>query len=77
MFSSKWIYKNSLPLKQTSFIICEYFNVGLSFDESKPNGDMKRIMSTERAESYGFTPKVDLKSGLEKTINWYINSDNR
>ena len=38
---------------------------------------MKRIMSTERAESYGFTPKVDLKSGLEKTINWYINNDNR
>ena len=66
-----------VTIKDLAFIICEYFNVGLSFDESKPNGDMKRIMSTERAESYGFTPKVDLKSGLEKTINWYINNDNR
>ena len=66
-----------ITIKDLAFIICEYFNVGLSFDESKPNGDMKRIMSTERAESYGFTPKVDLKSGLEKTINWYINNDDR
>ena len=66
-----------VTIKDLAFIICEYFNVGLSFDESKPNGDMKRIMSTERAESYGFTPKVDLKSGLEKTINWYINNDNK
>ena len=66
-----------VTIKDLAFIICEYFDIGLSFDESKPNGDMKRIMSTERAESYGFTPKVDLKSGLEKTINWYINNDNR
>ena len=66
-----------VTIKDLAFIICEYFNVGLSFDESKPNGDMKRILSTERAESYGFKPKVDLKSGLEKTINWYINNDNK
>ena len=66
-----------ITIKDLAFMICEYFNVGLSFDESKPNGDMKRILSTERAESYGFKPKVDLKSGLEKTINWYMNNDNK
>ena len=66
-----------VTIKDLAFIICEYFDVGLSFDESKPNGDMKRILSTERAESYGFKPKVDLKSGLEKTIDWYVNNDNK
>ena len=40
-------------------------------------GDLKRVMSTKRAESYGFKPMIDLKSGLEKTINWYINNDNK
>ena len=34
-------------------------------------GDMKRLMSTERAESYGFSPKVSLENGIIKTIQWY------
>ena len=60
-----------VTIKDLAFIICEYFNVGLSFDESKPNGDMKRILSTERAESYGFKPQVSLDEGIHRTINWY------
>ena len=35
-----------VTIKDLAFMICEYFNVVLSFDESKPNGDMKRILST-------------------------------
>ena len=60
-----------VTIKDLAFMICEYFNVGLSFDESKPNGDMKRILSTERAESYGFKPQVSLDEGIHRTINWY------
>ena len=60
-----------VTIKDLAFMICEYFNVGLSFDESKPNGDMKRILSTERAESYGFKPQVSLNEGIHRTINWY------
>ena len=60
-----------VTIKDLAFIICEYFDVGLSFDESKPNGDMKRILSTERAESYGFKPQVSLDEGIHRTINWY------
>ena len=60
-----------VTIKDLAFIICEYFDVGLSFDESKPNGDMKRLMSTKRAESYGFKPQVSLKEGIIRTIKWY------
>ena len=60
-----------VTIKDLAFMISEYFNVGLSFDESKPNGDMKRILSTERAESYGFKPQVSLNEGIHRTINWY------
>ena len=60
-----------VTIKDLAFILCEYFDVGLSFDESKPNGDMKRILSTERAESYGFKPQVSLDEGIHRTINWY------
>ena len=60
-----------VTIKDLAFIICEYFDVSLSFDESKPNGDMKRLMSTKRAESYGFKPQVSLKEGIIRTIKWY------
>ena len=60
-----------VTIKDLAFILCEYFDVGLSFDESKPNGDMKRILSTKRAESYGFKPQVSLDEGIHRTINWY------
>ena len=32
---------------------------------------MKRLMNTERANTNGFFPKVSLKEGIEKTIEWY------
>jgi len=35
-------------------------------------GDMKRIMDTTRAESYGFKPQVSLEDGIKKTIEWYL-----
>jgi len=43
----------------------------LSFDDTKPTGDRKRLMSTERAESYGFKPQVSLENGIIRTIKWY------
>jgi len=36
-------------------------------------GDMKRILSTERAESYGFKPQVSFEDGINRTIEWYLN----
>ena len=33
--------------------------------------DRKRLMSMDRAKSYGFTPTTELKDGIIKTIEWY------
>ena len=46
--------------------------VGIEWDTTKPNGDMKRLMSTERAESYGIKQKVSLEEGLRETIDYYL-----
>ena len=54
-------------------IIANYFEQEIDYDTTKPNGDMKRLMSTELAESYGFKPKVELKEGIKRTIDWYLN----
>ena len=66
-----------VTIKEIAEVIAKYFDKEIVWDTTKPMGDMKRLMSMNLAESYGFKPKVDLKSGLEKTINWYINNENR
>ena len=58
-------------IKDLAFIICDYFDIGLSFDETKPPGDKKRLMSVKRAESYGFNPQVSIENGLIRTMKWY------
>ena len=66
-----------ITIKEIAEVIAKYFDKEIVWDTTKPMGDMKRLMSMKLAESYGFKPKVDLKSGLEKTINWYMNNDNK
>jgi GDP-L-fucose synthase len=41
------------------------------WDASKPAGDAKRLMSTERAQSLGIAPQVALADGIRETIDWY------
>ena len=41
------------------------------WDTSKPSGDAKRLMSTERAESLGVRPTIALEDGIRETIEWY------
>lgn len=46
--------------------------VEIQWDPTKPNGDAKRLMSTERAESVGITQKISLREGLRETIDYYL-----
>jgi GDP-L-fucose synthase len=43
----------------------------LVWDRTKPAGDAKRLMSTERAESLDIRPQVSLEAGIRETIEWY------
>jgi GDP-L-fucose synthase len=38
----------------------------------KPNGDLKRVMSTERAEKYGIEPSTSLKDGVKIATQWFL-----
>ena len=43
------------------------------WDKSKPTGDRKRIMDTQRARNeLNFIPATSLTEGLEKTVNWFL-----
>lgn len=43
------------------------------WDSTKPNGQPRRKLDVTRASEYfGFKSKVDFKTGLKKTIEWYL-----
>lgn len=60
-----------VTVKEVADIVAGYFNKKIEWDTSKPMGDMKRLMSTKKSQSHGFTPKVSLEQGIIKTIQWY------
>jgi len=42
------------------------------WDTNRPNGQPRRMLDVSRArERFGFTARVDLDEGLDKTIAWY------
>ena len=48
----------------------------VSWDASKPDGQPKRYLNVARAkELLGFEAKIDLKTGIQETVDWY--RDNR
>jgi GDP-L-fucose synthase len=64
---------SGITIKEIANIIAEYFDREIVWDKDKPMGDSKRLMSMRRAQELGFAPRVKLKDGIEKTIDWYIN----
>ncbi|SED90618.1 GDP-L-fucose synthase [Rhodobacter sp. 24-YEA-8] len=46
---------------------------GISFDTTKPDGAMRKLMSVDRINNMGWKYKIDLKSGIRDTYEWYIN----
>ena len=60
-----------VTIKEIAEIISNYFSKDINWDIEKPMGDMKRLMSTKRAEGYGFKPQISLEDGLVRTMKWY------
>lgn len=45
------------------------------FDNTKPNGQPKRSLDISKAQQIlNYEPLVDLQTGLEETINWFLNT---
>ena len=51
------------------------FTGALKFDLSKPDGNMRKLLDSTRARSYGFAPKVSLSAGLKMTYEWLMNAE--
>jgi nucleoside-diphosphate-sugar epimerase len=61
-------------LKDVAMMIFDImdFHPEVAFDISKPTGVVSRALDIERAKKLlGWTPRVSLREGLERTIAWY------
>ena len=49
---------------------------GLSFDATKPDGTMRKLLNVSRAKNMGWEAKVSLREGIEKTYRWFLENQN-
>ena len=47
------------------------FDGEIIWDENKPDGTPKKLMDSSKLFSLGWKPKIDLKSGLQATYEYY------
>lgn len=50
------------------------YNGKITWDTSKPNGTPRRLLDNSKLTNLGWNPKIELKTGLKDTYDWYINN---
>ncbi len=67
-------YGSDVTIRELVEMICDVvgFRGALKFDSSKPDGTPRKLMDSSRITSMGWRPAVDLRSGLERTYEWFL-----
>jgi len=62
---------NEISIKKLAELIINKAECKLQirFDKSKPNGTLRKFLDTSKIKKIGWSPKIDLDLGIEKTIN--------
>ena len=47
------------------------FKGEIIWDHNKPDGTLKKLLNIEKIKNLGWTPKIQLKEGIKRTINEY------
>lgn len=59
------------PISDIVDILHSITGVPVEWDSTKPDGQLIRYYNLDKLESTGFKAKVDLKTGIKKTYEWY------
>ena len=62
-----------LSIGQLADTVRRHVNPALNivYDQSKPAGAPYRVASIAKLEAIGFSPRVDLDEGIDRTVEWY------
>jgi len=63
-----------ITIKEIAEIVSETvgFSGDISWDASKPDGTPKKLMNISRIKKLGWQPKIDIRTGLKKYYEWYL-----
>ena len=61
-----------ITIRELAQTICEVIDYrgDLVWDISKPNGMMRKVLDIQKLESLGWQPKINLKAGIQKVVNY-------
>ena len=65
-----------VTIKKVTEIVAEIAGVEVEWDTTKPSGDARRVFDMNRANSFGFFPKVSIEDGIRETVSWYLENKN-
>ena len=70
--------KNEISIKNILILIMKIMNVNFKIKSKKitKGSTLRRRPCLKKIMKYGYKPKIQLKEGLEKTIDWYLNNFN-
>lgn len=62
-----------IAIKDLALLIAKIsgFKGKITFDKTKPDGTMRKLMASDRINKLGWKPKVGLEEGIKKTVSWY------
>lgn len=69
---------SEVSIKQLANLINDIVNFdgSIFFNTSYPDGTPRKLMDSGRLQKLGWYPKISLKDGLKKTIDWYVDNAN-
>jgi len=53
------------------------FKGDIIFDSSKPDGTPRKKLDNSQLESLGWSPKIDLKTGIKNVYDWFLNTEDK
>ena len=65
-----------LSIKELAFLISDVvgYKGEIKFDSTKPDGTPRKLSNTSKINSMGWTPKIELRKGLELTYKWMVDN---
>lgn len=63
-----------ISIKELAFMIKDLlgYKGEITFNPNQPDGTLRKLMDVSRAHSLGWKHKIDLETGLKKTVNFYL-----
>ncbi len=65
---------SDITIKDLACLVKEITAYGgsLSFNTDKPDGMPQKLLDISCAQKFGWQPKVPLREGIKKTLDWYV-----